>query len=115
MSLIFVYNANSGRVNALLDAGHKLISPSTYPCSLCALTYDTFTENTHWKAFREDSNTEMTFYHKDEFEQEYPNIKITYPAVLKLEDKQLSILINHQELDKLTTVESLIERLHTSL
>ena len=115
MSLIFVYNANSGRVNALLDAGHKLFSPSTYPCSLCALTYDTFTENTLWKAFRQDNKTEMTFYHKDEFERAYPNLKITYPAVLKHEDEQLSIMINQQELENFSTVESLIERLRTSL
>ncbi len=38
-ALVFVYNANSGLLNALLDMGHKVVSPRTYPCSLCALTY----------------------------------------------------------------------------
>ena len=38
-SLILVYNADSGFFNALADSAHKLLSPSTYDCRLCALTY----------------------------------------------------------------------------
>jgi len=38
--LIFVYNADSGLLNAMKDWAHKIVSPETYPCSLCALTYN---------------------------------------------------------------------------
>ena len=42
MKLIFVYNAGSGKLNALFDMAHKIVSPTTYECSLCALTHDAF-------------------------------------------------------------------------
>ena len=38
--LIFVYNANGGFFNGFSDYIHKLVSPKTYECSLCAITYD---------------------------------------------------------------------------
>ena len=115
MTLLFVYNANSGIRNALFDAGHKLFNPSTYPCSLCALTYDTFTENSTWKSFRKNSNIHMEFLHKDEFENEFPNKRITYPVVLKREGAVLSEVLNKQDLDNIRGVEDLIEKLQIIL
>jgi len=51
--LIFVYNANSGAINALLDSAHKIISPQTYDCKLCELTYGVFKEDEEWLRFLE--------------------------------------------------------------
>ena len=59
MKLIFVYNADSGPISGLFDIGHKIISPDTYTCGLCKLTFDTFTEKQAWRAFRESSPFEM--------------------------------------------------------
>lgn len=115
MKLLFVYNANSGALNALFDVGHKLISPSTYGCSLCALTYDTFTENTIWKAFRAESDLDMEFYHKDEFEEKFPSVKMSYPTILKLEGNQLTTVLNPDVLNEISDVEDLIERLKVSI
>ena len=115
MTLLFVYNANSGLRNALFDAGHKLFNPSTYSCSLCALTYDTFTENSTWKSFRKNSNIHMEFLHKDEFENKFPNESITYPVVLKHEGAFLSEVLNKQDLDNIKDVEDLIKKLQTIL
>jgi hypothetical protein len=115
MKLLFIYNANSGKLNALFDAGHKLFNPATYPCSLCALTYDTFTENTIWKSYRNESDLEMEFYHKDEFENTFPNVRIQYPTVLKLKDQQLTTVLTPEVLNDIKNVEDLIERLKTSL
>ena len=63
-------------------------------CSLCALTHDAFTENTIWKNFRKESHFDMEFYHKDEFETKFPNVKLIYPTVLKLEDNAISTVLN---------------------
>lgn len=115
MKLLFIYNANSGKLNALLNAGHKLFSPSTYHCSLCALTYDTFTENTIWKTFRTESDLTMEFYHKDEFEDIFPSVRMIYPTVLKLENNQLTTVINPEVLNEISDVETLIERLKICL
>lgn len=111
MKLIFVYNANSGKLNALFDAGHKLLNPSTYQCSLFTITYGTFTEKSVWKSFRNQSDIEMEFFHKDQFEDKFPNIKIYYPAVLKLYGNQLTTIITPDILNELENVEDLIERL----
>jgi hypothetical protein len=115
MTLIFVYNANSGKLNALFDAGHKLFSPSTYPCSLCDLTYDTFLENTIWKNFRKESSLTMEFYHKDEFEEKFPSVNLIYPIILKLEGNQLTTVLTNEVLDEIKGVESLIGRLKNEI
>ncbi|MFP4847106.1 GTPase [Winogradskyella sp. PE311] len=116
MVLIFVYNANSGKLNALFDAGHKLFSPSTYPCSLCALTYDTFTENKIWKAFRKESGLEIEFYHKDEFEAKFSDANVlSYPIILGLKNDTLSPLLNSNLLNEILDIETLIERLKSTL
>ncbi len=115
MTLVFIYNANSGALNALWDAGHKLFSPNTYPCRLCALTYNTFTEKTIWRAFRSHYDAAMVFYHIDEFELKFPDTSIKYPAVLKLENNKLSVLLNKGQLQKISTTEDLISRLKAML
>jgi hypothetical protein len=52
--LIFVYNANSDLFSTITDFAHKILSPSTYDCHLCALTYGNFSEKKEWKAFIEN-------------------------------------------------------------
>ena len=113
MKLLFVYNARSGRLNKYLDIGHKLISPSTYQCSLCALTHDTFLENEVWKAFRTQNPLYMSFLHSDEFEDLYPNTNLSYPIILKEENSKLSIVLDATELNNLSTLEELIEQIST--
>ena len=115
MTLLFVYNANSGTLNALFDAGHKLFSPKTYQCNLCALTFDTFTENTIWKSFRNENSVAMEFYHKDEFEAKFPNDTISYPAILKLEKDQLTTIFDDKALSEISSVDELISQLKTTL
>jgi len=115
MKLLFIYNANSGKLNALFDAGHKLFSPSTYPCSLCVLTHDTLSENIIWKTFRKESNLNMEFHHKDEFEEKFPSVKMIYPTILRLEDHQLTTVLTEDVLNEISDIEALIARLKTSL
>ena len=106
MKLIFVYNADSGLMNTLMDIGHKAISPQTYNCNLCGLTFGLLSEHKQWKQFREASDTEMEFLHRDEFEQKY-NRKFEYPVVLK-QDENLVVMIPKTELNKIKTLDELI-------
>lgn len=110
-TLIFVYNANSGALNTLFDVGHKLFSPSTYKCSLCALTHDTFKENTIWKTFREESDLNMVFYHTDEFEAQFENHTFEYPVILKQSEKHLDVFINRKALNAIDSVDDLIHQI----
>lgn len=110
MKLVFVYNADSGLLNTLSDIGHKLISPQTYQCSLCALTYGLLSERKQWRQFRERSTIEMEFLHKDEFAEKYAQ-KFAYPVVLN-EKKDLRVLISQQELNQIKTLAELIEKVN---
>jgi len=101
MQLIFVYNANGGKWNGLLDTMHKIISPGTYPCSLCAITYGKFSIEPEWENFIKTLPNPPVFLHKDEFENLYTGNKTQLPAVFKQEDKQLNILIAAHELNQM--------------
>ena len=110
MDLLFVYNANSGKLNTLFDIAHKAISPSTYQCSLCALTHDTLSEKSKWTSFKKNTNHNIEFLHKDEFEKKY-NQKYSYPIILKKTDN-FEICFESKELNKLPSLEELITKLN---
>jgi len=114
MELIFVYNADSGILNLLKDAAHKMLKPETYPCSLCALTYGAVSEKHRWREFRKGDGRNMRFLHKDEFEAEFGK-RYEYPVVLEQDQPGcLSVVLNRQALDRLQDVDSLIFQLPRS-
>lgn len=110
--LIFIYNADSGLGNLLLDGAHKILSPNTYECSLCSLTFGAFSEKSVWKKFREESKVEMEFFHKDEFTKQYASKfghKFSFPIVLSEGINGLEVFVNTLEMNDLKTTEELIE------
>ena len=112
--LIFIYNADSGSLNAAFDIAHKIISPKTYECSLCSLTFDTFSESKQWREFKDSSKTKMTFLHKDEFESEYAE-KFQYPVVLTSSDNGFDVLLSADEINGFTNVSDLIQELQSKI
>jgi hypothetical protein len=111
MKLIFVYNANSGAVSAILDGLHKIVSPSTYDCNLCTITFGKFSEDKIWKEFREESEHEMEFYHKDEFLKQFRSKwlpKYDFPVLLSNENGELEIFMDAKELNTLENATQLI-------
>jgi hypothetical protein len=115
MTLIFVYNANSGLLNAVFDATHKLVSPQTYNCQLCNLTHNAIREKKLWKRYQKQQDAKFLFYHKDEFKRLYPKIKVKYPAVLKLDHTQMNLLLSEEALKSINSTEDLIKHLNTIL
>jgi hypothetical protein len=112
MKLIFVYNAKSGKINTVLDSLHKITSPETYNCNLCAITFGNFSENKTWKHFRESSDVEMVFYHKDEFLKEYQSKwlpKYEFPIILTETNNELEIVVTPIAINKLVNSEALVE------
>lgn len=107
--IIFVYNAKSGKINGLLDIAHKLISPKTYQCKLCAITHDTFLENEQWKEFRETTRLPLEFLHSDEFEANYGIADVKYPVIYLEEKKKLTKWILKNEIEKIESTEELIQ------
>ena len=116
--LIFIYNANSGIRNAILDGAHKILSPATYNCNLCDITFGAFTENKVWKNFRESSGLPMEFLHKDEFNEQYPTEEeesFGFPVILTGNATELNILVPTHELNTLKDAGELINLLKERL
>lgn len=112
MKLVFVYNADSGFLNSLLDIGHKIIKPETYTCNLCSLTFGNFAENAKWKEFREGSAHEMEFLHRDEFEGKY-GLKLDCPVILKEVGGKLEVAIDSARLNTFKSLDELIAAVQT--
>lgn len=106
-SLIFIYSTDSGAVSTLLDTGHKMLSPSTYKCSLCELTQDTLGEKERWRVFRTSIGLPMEFFHRDEFEKRY-DLRFDYPVILR-KNGDIEVLLSKERIDSITNLDDLIE------
>ena len=118
MGLLFIYNANSGTLNGLLDTAHKVVSPETYQCELCDLTHGAFTEKKEWLRFRESAKTPMQFLHKDEFLERYKSKwlpQYDFPVVLAVVDSGLEVAISKERFTELQTPQALIKEVREVL
>lgn len=116
--LIFIYNANSGIRNKIFDSAHKILSPDTYACNLCDITYGVFSEKKVWKEFREKSPLQMEFLHKDEFKSLYASkfgYKFDYPVVLIGSEGGFEVLVSKGELDKIESPKGLMRLITGSI
>ncbi|MGD2248412.1 MAG: hypothetical protein PVF58_08385 [Candidatus Methanofastidiosia archaeon] len=105
--LIFVYNADSGLINEFSDYVHKIVSPLTYPCNLCALTFGNFGMKDEWKHFIENLDIAVEFYHKDEFLKKYKKTD-QFPSVF-IENEHLKLFISQKEMNALETLDELMD------
>ena len=81
--LVFVYNADSGVFNALADLAHKTLSPDTYSCNLCALTYSSLGMRRKWKRFIEKLGRPVEFLHRDELREHLGLEEVPLPAIFR--------------------------------
>lgn len=112
--LVFVYNADSGKLNALMDSLQKVVNPSAYSCKLCELTYGAFEEKKAWRTFRGELDVETEFLHKDEFRKEYASKfghKFDFPIVLGQTGKGLEVIISNSEFEEINNLEVLIDKI----
>lgn len=70
--LVIVYNANAGLVAGVMDSVHKIVSPSTYPCQLCAVTYGLASMRREWRAFLDGLGMDLLFHHRPDFRAAFP-------------------------------------------
>lgn len=112
--LIFVYNANADLFSTITDFAHKILSPSTYACSLCALTYGNFSIKKEWESFIESLPIKTSFLHKDQFESAY-SFDTDFPVVFIQENQTLKVLITKQELDSCESLDALKTLVQTKL
>lgn len=97
--LLFVYKADSGLFNTMADIGHKIFSPQTYECALCALTHGYFKERAQWREFVETLGSECLFLHRDQFLQRYPQIATELPAIFIVDDGEPALCADAQAIE----------------
>lgn len=114
--LLLVYNADSGLLNAIKDTIWKAVSPSTYPCSLCAITYGAVSMHDDWRRFLKSLQLEIVFHHKDDFAAAYPGHGFALPTIL-VDDRSgaLQVLLSNEALDRIPDTTALIERVEERL
>ena len=106
--LLIVYNAEAGIAAGIKDSLHKLLSPDTYPCSLCALTHGTMRMDAQWKAFLARVPFDVRVYHRPDFHKRYPNETADLPLVALDQGRELVTLLDRAELAAIRDVGTLI-------
>jgi hypothetical protein len=99
-TIVFVYNADSGLFNTLTDIAHKIFSPQTYECNLCAITYGNFGIRDEWRQFLETLAAGLEFLHRDELLRDYGLSGVELPAVFLKSDRGLKLWITAAEINQ---------------
>ena len=114
LELIFIYNAKSGVVNELIDFAHKIVSPETYDCNLCAISYGAFSMKKKWSTYIETLPFKSTFTYKDKFSKDgYSNIN--FPSVFIRSNEKLDEIISATEINEIKDLDQLIGLLNHKL
>lgn len=108
VKLVFVYNAEAGLVHGIMDSIHKLVSPSTYKCDLCAITYGLTRMKGDWRTWLARSGRSAEFFHRSDFRQAWPNVDVQLPVILVQENDALRVLVSAAELAHIEDVGQLV-------
>lgn len=106
-ALVFVYNADSGVFNALADAAHKIFSPQTYACNLCALTHTAVGMRGEWRRFLDGLGRPLEFLHADELASRYGVSGVPLPAVFRKAGDGLEVLAGADAVNACRTLDDL--------
>ena len=112
--LIFIYNAKSGFINELIDFAHKIISPETYECNLYAITYGAFTMEKRWADYIRSLPIKCTFTYQDRL-SEHKLKNTSLPSIFLRNGKELKEIISSSEINHLTELHQLIEKIDIKL
>ena len=105
--IVFVYNADSGVFNLVSDIAHKIFSPQTYACNLCAITHSNFGMRNEWKEYLDSLNVPLEFLHADEFREKYKPEKVNLPAIFAEENGALREIADAERINRSKTIDDL--------
>ena len=115
MSLLFIYNADADLFSKVTDFAHKIISPKTYDCALCSLTYGNLGIKNEWAQFIKTLPAEIYFLHKDEFLKQYPQQQLAFPVILKKEKDTLNIFLSADDINACKNLKELELKIETAI
>ncbi|HEY0427136.1 MAG TPA: hypothetical protein VGC76_04945 [Pyrinomonadaceae bacterium] len=105
--IIFVYNADSGVFNLLSDIAHKIFSPQTYECNLCAITHSNFGMKKEWKEYLDSLGNPLEFLHANEFKNKYSQEKLNLPAIFIEEAGFLKQIASAEQINESQSIQDL--------
>ena len=116
-TLVFIWNAKKGWQQAVFDSLHKWISPGSYSCSLCQLTYGFAGPKAEWKSFLASLDRPVHFYHRDEFKDTgirggFPE---EFPLILERHPGNWHVLMDAQDLEGIPGLDQLLNTLRDKL
>lgn len=84
-----------------------ILSPRTYPCRLCALTYSNFGMRREWRDFVDSLDAQVELLHADELKARYGVEIVPLPAVFMEQGCEIKVLIHKDALDACRTLADL--------
>lgn len=105
--ILFVYKADSGLFNTATDIAHKIFSPQTYECSLCALTHGYFTIRKEWEAFIKELGMPVEFLHRDEIDKVSGVDPDNLPAVYRWRNGDWQLCAGAQQIEQCADLDAL--------
>ncbi|HEX8178045.1 MAG TPA: hypothetical protein VF525_00740 [Pyrinomonadaceae bacterium] len=106
-TLVFVYNADGGIFNTFTDVAHKIFSPQTYPCNLCALTHTLTGMRKEWRQFLDSLDRSLEFLHANELSARYGVANVPLPAIFKKDGEGVELLVGADSINKCRTMADL--------
>jgi hypothetical protein len=114
--LVIVYNANAGLLAGAMDSLHKLFSPATYPCALCAITYGLVSMRRAWRDYLDGLGMPILFHHRPDFRAAFPAAADWPLPLIALEQGgQLGVLVGAADFAGIAHVQGLITLLQARL
>ncbi|MYB75904.1 MAG: hypothetical protein F4X83_02165 [Chloroflexi bacterium] len=108
--ILFVYNADSPLLAQLKDYVHKIVSPDTYPCSLCQITYGNLGMKRAWRRYVRNLPYPAVFLHRDELAGGNPQLlEYQLPAVFVEDGANITLLVSAEDLDRTPNLSALQE------
>ena len=103
----FIYNANNDYFSIIEDFVHKNVSPSTYKCNLCKLSYGVFSKNNKWSNFLNSLEYEYSFIYKKEPNHIIENVN-SFPVILYTLNDKIDVLVTTEEIKLCQSIDDLI-------
>ena len=90
--LLFIYNADSGLWDAIVDGTRKLLRING--CTLCEITHGLVGEKSEWRACHQALGVPIDYLHRDELSPDLQSVVgDNLPSVLAEVDGELEILL----------------------
>jgi hypothetical protein len=97
--LIFVYRADSGKLNALIDSARKLLMIDG--CALCTITHGLAGERGEWKSCRDEIGVPVDYVHRDELDGDLAAaVGDDLPCVVAEAEGRLTVLLRPQVIER---------------